>query len=198
MLNMENNEALEKLRETLKSCIKVRLPKARATMTLEQKEVLAELKKYGLDRTQGSLSQIERGIRLPSVEMLYVLASYLQTSTDYLLGLTDNELSAADIQEEIATGRGEGKIDKLMNRLSREQRQQVVNFAEYLLAQSGRAEEIARNNEAGFEAALNTIQRKYDEDVVDDLLDTLTDNFPDLAKLVGPVTPPKHKRINKS
>lgn len=198
MLNMENNEALERLRETLKSCIKVRLPKARATMTLEQKEVLAELKKYGLDRTQGSLSQIERGIRLPSVEMLYVLASYLQTSTDYLLGLTDNELSAADIQEEIATGRGEGKIDKLMNRLSREQRQQVVNFAEYLLAQSGRAEEIARNNEAGFEAALNTIQRKYDEDVVDDLLDTLTDNFPDLAKLVGPVTPPKHKRINKS
>lgn len=198
MLNMENNEALEKLRETLKSCIKVRLPKARATMTLEQKEVLAELKKYGLDRTQGSLSQIERGIRLPSVEMLYVLASYLQTSTDYLLGLTDNELSAADIQEEIATGRGEGKIDKLMNRLSREQRQQVVGFAEYLLAQSGRAEEIARNNEAGFEAALNTIQRKYDEDVVDDLLDTLTDNFPDLAKLVGPVTPPKHKRINKS
>lgn len=42
------------------------------------------------DFTQGSISAIERGDRLPSVPVLVALAKILETSTDYLLGLTDD------------------------------------------------------------------------------------------------------------
>lgn len=134
---MKNNtEALELLRRALKGSLRARLGTAREDLHYSQSDVLEELERYGLGRTQGSISQLENGIRLPSVEALYVLAKYLETSTDYLLGLTDNAASVADMEEIIAAASGQSKLDRLTESLTKEQRQQVVLFAEYLQAQN--------------------------------------------------------------
>lgn len=199
-MDKENGEitVVDDLGKRLKSIVGKRVAQVRNDLGYSQPDVLKELERYGLARTQGSLSQIERGKRLPSVEALCVLAKYLETSTDYLLGLTDNALSAADIEEEMAITSGKSKLEQLMHHLSRDQKQQVMHFAEYLLAQSGRVEEIAQSNAAGIEAAMNVFTRKYGQDVADDLIDTLNDNFPDLAAIIGPTFPAKHGRANKS
>jgi len=52
------------------------------------------------DFTQGSISAIERGDRLPSVPVLIALAKVLETSTDYLLGLTDNPNPVNDVDDQ--------------------------------------------------------------------------------------------------
>lgn len=41
--------------------------------------------------TQESISMYESGVSYPSVIVLIKLAKYLETSTDYLLGLTDDD-----------------------------------------------------------------------------------------------------------
>lgn len=41
--------------------------------------------------TQESISVYESGVSLPKANVLIKLAQYLQTSTDYLLGLTDDD-----------------------------------------------------------------------------------------------------------
>ena len=48
--------------------------------------------------SQEAISAYESGKALPSVETLIKLANYLNTSTDYLLGLTDNDLKINDIK----------------------------------------------------------------------------------------------------
>ncbi len=41
--------------------------------------------------TQESISMYESGVSLPKANVLIKLSQYLQTSTDYLLGLTDDD-----------------------------------------------------------------------------------------------------------
>ena len=133
-LSPELKAALEGLRKRIKSSLKAKVKTTREDLGYSQNDVLKELERYGLARTQGSVSQIELGFRLPSVEALYVLAKYLNTSTDYLLGLTENALAPADIEEELSASNGEGKINRIMRRLSSERQQAVVQFAEFLAA----------------------------------------------------------------
>lgn len=144
----KNNEALEELRKRLKTSLKRRVGKAREDLHYSQQDVLDELECYGLDRTQGSLSQIENGSRLPSVEMLYVLTRYLNTSADYFLGLTENALSAADNEEERAAASGQSVMDKILRGLPPEKQKQVLNYAEYLLIQEP-IEKVERNRQIG-------------------------------------------------
>lgn len=181
----EASQALERLRKKIKSSLKARVARAREDLGHSQGEVLAELEKHGLGRTQGSLSHIENGARLPSVETLYVLAEFLGTSADYFIGLSESPLSPADIEEELAAAKGEGKIDKLMAALTKEQRAQVIGFAEYLLTQSGRADEIERSNRAAWNAAVNVLQRQHGA-AINDMLEAIADTVPELRKLVGP------------
>ena len=49
--------------------------------------------------SQEAISAYESGKALPSVETLIKLANFLNTSTDYLLGLTDNDLKISDIKK---------------------------------------------------------------------------------------------------
>lgn len=84
----KQGDRLERLQGILRKTVSVRVARARTTMNYSRQDVLDELAHHGLNRTQGSLSQIENGRRLPSVEMLYVLAKYLETSTDYFLTRT--------------------------------------------------------------------------------------------------------------
>lgn len=126
------NEAHEALRKAIKSSLKRRVARARQDLNYERKDLLEELDRYGLGRTPGSVSQIENGIRLPSVETLYVLAKYLDTSTDYLLGLTDNAASPADIEEELFEPKGRSKLEALMRTLPLDKQQQIMQFAEFV------------------------------------------------------------------
>lgn len=146
----KHNEVLERLRTCLKTSLKKRAARAREDLQYSQAEVLAELERNGLERTQGSLSQIENGTRLPSVEMLYVIARYLNTSSDFLLGLTDNPLSVADIEEERDAANGQSTIDKVVKGLHPDKQKQVLNYAEYLLMQES-IESVEKNRQSNRE-----------------------------------------------
>lgn len=45
----------------------------------------------GVHVTQEAISMYENGVSTPSANILVALAKYLETSTDYLLGLTDDD-----------------------------------------------------------------------------------------------------------
>lgn len=175
IMEEQRDTLLEELRTRLKTALKATVATTRARLGKSQSDLIDELKKYGLDRSQGSVSQIENGIRLPSVEILYVIAQFLDTSTDYLFGLTGSELSAADIEEELNKAKGEGKINKLMRDMSKARQKQVLDFAEYLLSretdsqrQAPRISHLPKNeiqrNIATIRAQLDSVQQKYGTD----------------------------------
>lgn len=62
-----------------------RLQKARQQKKLLQKDVA----KY-LNMTERSYQHYEGGTRRPNYEILVAIADYLDVTTDYLLGRTDN------------------------------------------------------------------------------------------------------------
>jgi transcriptional regulator with XRE-family HTH domain len=53
---------------------------------------------------QTAISSIERGTRYPSVQVLAALANVLGTNTDYLLGLTDDDKPASDLEDQVVIG----------------------------------------------------------------------------------------------
>lgn len=186
--DMEQNPRLEELRRRLKATVGTRIAGTRNELRKSQPDLLAELEKYGLIRTQGSVSQIENGKRLPSLEALYVIARFLDTSTDYLLGLTINELSAADIEEELAAVKDEGKINKTIRRLAEQKQQQVLTFAEYLLSREDKAKIDApkisplpqterQRNLAMIKTILNSVQQKWGIDARRDMERSIYDQL---------------------
>lgn len=112
--------------------------------------------------------------------MIYVIAQFLDTSTDYLLGFTINELSSADIEEELAAVKDEGKINKTVRRLTKEKQQQVLTFAEYLSSREGKIKrEVPKisplppterqRNLAIINARLDSVEREYGIDARRDM-----------------------------
>ena len=75
-----------------------RLKSLRLEAKITQKEISDKLK-----ISQPSYAQWEKGIRVPNIERLQELSKILNTSTDYLLGNTDNKkaLSFDDLKEAI-------------------------------------------------------------------------------------------------
>ena len=74
--------------------------------------------------SQEAISAYESGRALPSVDTLIKLANYLNTSTDYLLGLTDNDLKPFD--------REKNDYDELLSiyfRLDNEAKKDIVKYA---------------------------------------------------------------------
>lgn len=192
---MNTPNRLDALRKVLKQTVGKRIALARADMNYSQADLLAELKSYGLDRTQGSLSQIETGKRLPSVEMIYVVARFLGTSVDYLLGLTDNALSTQDSEEELSLNRQEGRIVQLMRLLPRDRQAQMVEFGEWLLSQSPQPDQQKKT--AAWHAAVNIIERKYGEDMTRDVLAALATAFPDFARELQAFPATEKKTVQK-
>jgi transcriptional regulator with XRE-family HTH domain len=159
-----------------------------------QTELVALMKQNGFEITPGRLSHYMTGRNSPDPEVLAELAKAMGVSADYLLMLTDEELPVADLSEQLANSKGEGKIDRLMKAMSPEQRRQVITYAEYLLAQSGQADAVAGDDQAALIASLNVLQRKYGADA-DALLENIADIVPALRKVIGP-PPPKNKGVN--
>lgn len=55
---------------------------------------------------QSHISNIENstGDKLPSIRVLAAMAEVLETNTDYLLGLTDDEKPASDLDDQVVVG----------------------------------------------------------------------------------------------
>ena len=80
-----------------------RLKSLRLEAKITQKEISDKLK-----ISQPSYAQWEKGIRVPNIERLQELSKILNTSTDYLLGNTDNKNSTKfedDLEETLNTAR---------------------------------------------------------------------------------------------
>ncbi len=80
-----------------------RLKSLRLEAKITQKEISDKLK-----ISQPSYAQWEKGIRVPNIERLQELSKILNTSTDYLLGNTDNKNSTKfedDLEKSLNTAR---------------------------------------------------------------------------------------------
>lgn len=109
-----------------------RLRKALGTM--KQAELIELMKQNGFDMQQQRLSHYMIGRNYPDPPVLKELVKALGTSADWLLGLTEQPLPAADLDEMAAQARGEGKINRVLKNLPKDKQQQVIQFAEYLLS----------------------------------------------------------------
>ena len=75
--------------------------------------------------SQEAISAYESGRALPSVETLIKMAKYLNTSTDYLLGLTDNEFAINNIKENECD-----ELISIYNRLNKDAKKDVLIYAQ--------------------------------------------------------------------
>lgn len=66
------------------------------------------------DYHQTAISGIERGTRYPSVQVLAALAKILGTNADYLLGLTDDDKPASDLDDQVIIGVSNPEERKLL------------------------------------------------------------------------------------
>jgi len=90
-------------------------------------------KKIGLSR--GSLSMIEINKREPDNKTLQKLADFFDVSVDYLLGRTNERLTADKIKEAAVTYQAPiiDCSDDTMNNLPEEAKRSIEEFKEYIL-----------------------------------------------------------------
>lgn len=74
--------------------------------------------------SQETISAYEAGKSLPSAETLIKMADFLNTSVDYLLDLTDNNLPVKDIKQE-----SYDELISIYKRLSKEGKEDIVKYA---------------------------------------------------------------------
>lgn len=78
-----------------------RVRRLRDDLQMQQGELAEALRQFGATMNQSHLSQVERNEKGVSVETLGALADILQTSADYLIGLTDEPMPYGDMQEQV-------------------------------------------------------------------------------------------------
>jgi transcriptional regulator with XRE-family HTH domain len=173
-----------------------RLRGLRKEQNWTQDDVAERLVALGVTVGQGQIGHIEAGRRLPSIDLLVGLAQVFDTSTDYLLGLTDNQLSAEGIEEELAAGGIGGKAERIMARLSQPRREQVVEYANYLaLIDQVSNEQV--NNLRALQAVLNVMERSVPPDTMAAFWSQLAGEFPSLTGVLGVPAGVEQKRVNE-
>lgn len=99
-------------------------------------DILSELREdRGLTQKQlaeefhvsnSSISSLETGYRVPSVEMLVNLAAYFDVTTDYLLGLSDSSLSPSVLSKRIAQEVTAAELINMIESLSASQKSALL------------------------------------------------------------------------
>ncbi len=102
-----------------------KIKRKRKDRGMTQSELVERLNqsRYHPDITgQSHISNIENadGDKLPSVRMLAALAEVLETNTDYLLGLTNDDKPASDLEDQVVVG--------VPNRATREAIQELAEL----------------------------------------------------------------------
>jgi transcriptional regulator with XRE-family HTH domain len=105
--------------------LSVRIRQLREHCGLSQEQLALET-----GTSQRQISKYETGKNEPTAHVLFALAARLNTSTDYLLGRTDNPDRLLRSDEDLDTD--EREIIKLIRRQSPEQRQRIVNAVKAL------------------------------------------------------------------
>lgn len=78
-----------------------RIRRLREMIGMSQIDLTKALASRGVDVNQGHVSNIERDNRSPSIELLRAMAVVLETNTDYLLGLTDDDRPPSDLEDQV-------------------------------------------------------------------------------------------------
>lgn len=102
-----------------------RIAKRRKQLGLSQ-EALAEL----AGTSQRQISKYENGVNDPTGEVLAALARGLETSTDWLLGLTDN--ATRPLRDESDLSDDERQLLEIYRAKSADKRRQVLEVARVL------------------------------------------------------------------
>jgi transcriptional regulator with XRE-family HTH domain len=131
-----------------------------------QSELILTMKDNGFEILGGRLSHYMQGRNYPDPDVLAELAKALGVSADYLLGLTEDKTPAGELSESLATTKGEGKIDRLIRHLSPEERRQVIDYAEYLVARhvdAGKNLTQRERDSLRAERAIGSVEKEFGE-----------------------------------
>lgn len=137
---------------------------------MTQTGLLQTMAENGFPFTQQRLSHIMQGRNYADPPVLRELVRAMGISADYALGLTEEPLPAAYLDEQLKQIEGEGKLDRLVNKLPKEKQQQVFEYVEYLLSKEpgGRSSDAmaesrrlaeARQVNAEMRALLDSVER---------------------------------------
>lgn len=157
---------------------------------MTQADVLQMFADHEWELKQSALSHYENGKRRPNFSILLRFATVYGTSTDFLLGATDEEKSIAKLQDELLAAKGGGPIHRIMNALPVNKKQQILDFAEYLLSQepkeqpSKTAPTISplplterQRNLSAVKAILDSVEQKYGVDARRDMEQAIWDEL---------------------
>lgn len=101
--------------------VPARVTKLRARLFKSQQKLAdAWRKRFGDAPHQTQLSGLERGTKGLSLERLSQLAELLETNTDYLLGLSDDDKPASDLDDQVVFPVRSEVERKLLNEIGNE------------------------------------------------------------------------------
>jgi transcriptional regulator with XRE-family HTH domain len=103
---------------------------------MTQTDLIVLMRQNGYEMKAGRLSHYMQGRNYPDPDVLAQFAKAFEVSADYILGLTEETTPVEELKEQLAAARGNGQVDKIISRLTKEQREQVLGYAEYLAAQN--------------------------------------------------------------
>lgn len=100
-----------------------------------QVEIATLMTQDGQETQPGAVSHYMQGRRYPDPPIFKALVKALGVSADWALGLTEQRLPVADLEEMLAQAKGESRINRLMKQLPPPKQAQVVEYTEFLIDQ---------------------------------------------------------------
>lgn len=152
---------------------RVRLLRNDLGLTQTQVREMAQ-QRLGTRIAGGYISEIENGRKQPGAAILAALAQVLQTSTDYLLCLTDDYREAGE-REQIYYSEEADRIARMVDMLDSVRRDEVVIVVSALLAAQRRDRiDYDRQQLQNIERAL---REKLSPEIADSILDSVRREF---------------------
>lgn len=136
-----------------------------------QTEIATLMTQDGLKTLPGSISHYMQGRRYPDPPIFKALVKALGVSADWALGLTEQRLPVADLEEMLAQAKGESRINRLMKQLPPTKQQQVVEYTEFLIDQQrkddGSGHNLTQRQRDQLRAArvLDSVDKEFGSDV---------------------------------
>lgn len=161
-----------------------------------QRDLLLRLKECGFDINQSHLSRIEKSERQPSLDLLSGLADALETSTDYLLGRTDDDRAPSNLDDQvIATISDFGDralVQETLDMMARANHEEKLYIADFVR----RVVPRQAGNVQALRAVMNVMQRSLPPAVLAQFWTEFAVQFPSLAGVLD-VSMPEQKRVNE-
>lgn len=118
---------------------------------MPQTELITIMKGNGVEIKAGRLSHYMQGRNYPDPDVLAAIAKAFGVSTDYLVGLTDDKRPVDELREQLAIAKGKSKVDNILEILDKDQRAQVLAYAEFLATQGSATSERQDRKEDALE-----------------------------------------------